>query len=89
MVVQCRPLGILKFLDQGVRDDKILAVPEYAPIDKYKKLSDVGEADLKIFKHFFRIYKEDIRGEVEVGDWQNGSKAQEKITDAYEQWKAR
>jgi len=87
-VVKCRPLGILKFLDKGVRDDKILAVPDYAPIEKYNSLSDIEESHLKIYKHFFRIYKEDIKGEVEVGEWQNGTQAKNKIKTAYERWKS-
>jgi|TARA_Y100000356_G_scaffold134845_1_gene145319 inorganic pyrophosphatase len=85
-VVECRPVGILKFLDKGVRDDKILAVPNYSPEDKYSCLNDIEESHLKIYKHFFRIYKEDIKGEVEVGEWQNGTKAANKILSAYDRW---
>jgi len=87
IVVKCRPLGILKFVDEGVQDDKILAVPDYSPVDKYNSLSDIEEAHLKIYKHFFRIYKEDIGRDVQVGEWQNGSKAQLKIEAAYKAWK--
>ena len=78
IVVKCRPL----------RDDKILAVPDYAPIEKYNSLSDIEESHLKIYKHFFRIYKEDIKGEVEVGEWQNGTRAKNKIKTAYERWES-
>ena len=85
-VVRCRPVGILKFVDKKIQDDKILAVPDYSPKEKYSCLSDIDESHLKIYKHFFRIYKEDIKGEVEVGDWQNGTKAQDKIRDAYKRW---
>jgi inorganic pyrophosphatase len=86
-VVKCRPLGILKFVDEGVQDDKILAVPDYSPVEKYNNLGDIEEAHLKIYKHFFRIYKEDIGKGVQVGEWQNGSKAQFKIEAAYKTWK--
>lgn len=86
VVVQCRPVGILKFVDKGVQDDKILAVPNYSPREKYNCLSDIEESHLKIYKHFFRIYKEDIKGDVEVGEWQNGLKAQSKILSAYDRW---
>ena len=87
-VVRCRPLGILKFIDNQVQDDKILAVPDYSPIEKYNSLSDIEEAHLKIYKHFFRIYKQDIKGDVEVGEWQNGTEAQSKIHAAYKAYKS-
>ena len=48
--------------------------------------NDIDESNLKIYKHFFRIYKEDIKGDVKVGEWQNGNKAYEKITAAHNAW---
>ena len=86
VVVKCRPLGILKFVDEGVQDDKILAVPDYSPVDKYETLSDIEESHLKIYKHFFRIYKEDINGDVKLGDWHNGKKATSVVTSAHERY---
>ena len=86
-VVQCRPIGILKFVDNHVQDDKILAVPDYAPADKYNCLADIEEAHLKMYRQFFRIYKQDIKGDVEVGEWQNGKKAQTKIKQAAESYR--
>jgi inorganic pyrophosphatase len=86
VVVKCRPLGVLKFVDKGIQDDKILAVSNHSPIEKYNCLNDIDESNLKIYKHFFRIYKEDIKGDVKVGEWQNGNKAHEKIIAAHNAW---
>ena len=82
VVVQCRPIGILKFIDNHIQDDKILAVPDYSPIDKYNCLADIEEAHLKIYRQFFKIYKQDTKADVEVGEWQNGKKAHAKIKEA-------
>ena len=38
-VAECRIIGVLDFIDKGLIDNKILAVPKHAPIDKYSKLS--------------------------------------------------
>ena len=69
VVVKCRPLGVLKFVDKGIQDDKILAVSNHSPIDKYNCLNDIDESKLKIYKHFFRIYKEDIKATLK---WESG-----------------
>ena len=85
-VAECRIIGVLDFIDKGLIDNKILAVPKHAPVDKYSKLSDFDESFLKIIKHFFRIYKEDINGDVKLGDWHNGKKAASVVTSAHERY---
>ena len=82
-------LSLKLFIDKGVQDDKILAVSNHSPVEKYNCLKDIDESHLKIYKHFFKIYKEDIKGDVKVGDWQNGNQAQEKILAAHENWISR
>ena len=53
---------------------------------KYSKLSDFDESFLKIIKHFFRIYKQDINEDVEVGEWHNGQKALSIVQAAHERF---
>ena len=57
-IVQCRPIGLLKMLDQGHADDKIIAVhiadPEYAHYQELKELPPNKMAELK---KFFEEYK--------------------------------
>lgn len=86
-LVKCRPLGILEFEDEGEIDNKLLAVPHWSPIDRYSKLSDIEGSHLKIYKHFFRIYKLDRSASTKVGEWQNGSEAFETIRQSHERWK--
>lgn len=85
-VAECRVIGVLDFLDKGEIDNKILAVPNHSPVEKYSKLSDFDESFLKIIKHFFRIYKEDINGDVKVGDWHNGKKALSIVKESHERY---
>ena len=40
------------------------------------------EAHLKMYRQFFKIYKQDTKADVEVGEWQNGKKAHAKIKEA-------
>ena len=85
-IAECRVIGILDFTDKGEIDNKILAVPKHAPLEKYAKLSDFDISFLKIIKHFFRIYKEDINIDVQVGEWHNGKKALSIVKSAHERY---
>jgi len=85
-IAECRVIGVLDFVDNGEIDNKILAVPKHAPVEKYSKLSDFDESFLKIIKHFFRIYKQDINEDVEVGEWHNGEKASSIVQSAHQRY---
>ncbi len=57
-LVESRPIGIIRMIDQGYIDEKIIAVctsdPFYSTFDDLKKLPDyVGDE----IRHFFRVYK--------------------------------
>lgn len=80
---QVRPIGVLEMLDQGVLDEKILAVgrnnPRYAEINDYTQIS--GHI-LREITHFFSIYK-DLEGKrVEVHGWRDASFAKERVSKA-------
>ena len=66
-VMQVRPIGVLEMLDQGVPDEKILAVgknnPRYTDVWNY---SEIYPHILKEITHFFSIYKD--LGRKEGGD---------------------
>ncbi|MFC1630213.1 inorganic diphosphatase [Patescibacteria group bacterium] len=54
-VVECRPIGMIEFLDRGEKDNKILAVPLVDPeYQKHKELSDLSFDYQTIFKDFFK-----------------------------------
>src|SRR5271168_3957286 len=82
-VMEVRPIGILEMLDQGILDEKVLAVgkgnPRYHDVWNY---SEIYPHMLKEITHFFAIYK-DLEGKrVEIQGWQDASFARNKVLDA-------
>ena len=80
-LMEVRPIGLLQMLDQGIPDEKILAVgrsnPRYADVWNY---TEIYPHMLREITHFFAIYK-DLEGKrVEVKGWQDASQAREAIT---------
>ncbi len=58
-VIEARPLGMLKMIDKGEQDWKVLAVPATDPnFDEYHTLEDLPKHFLKEVMHFFMVYKE-------------------------------
>ena len=73
-VMQVRPIGLLEMLDQGVLDEKVLAVgknnPRYTDVWNY---SEIYPHMLKEITHFFSIYK-DLEGKrVEIQGWHDAA----------------
>ena len=82
-VQEVRPIGLLEMLDQGVLDEKVLAVgknnPRYANVWNY---TDIYPHLLKEITHFFAIYK-DLEGKrVEVKGWRDAAYARDRVTRA-------
>ena len=87
-VMQVRPIGLLEMLDQGVPDEKVLAVgknnPRYADVWNY---SEIYPHMLKEMTHFFAIYK-DLEGKrVEVKGWHDAAFARTKVVEAVNRYK--
>ena len=58
-LVRCYPIGVMKMHDNGMGDEKIIAIPYSDPT--YMGYTDISELPKHIFqelKHFFSIYKE-------------------------------
>ena len=56
--VECKPIGILTMLDNGLADEKIIAVPLHDPF--YSSFNDISEIPSHVMdeiKHFFSVYK--------------------------------
>ena len=80
IVVESRPIGLLRMIDSGVLDDKIICVPVHDPrFDRYKNVSDVDLHVLKEIAHFFQIYKELEGKSVEVIGWMDVNEANKVI----------
>lgn len=78
--MQVRPIGLMEMLDQGVLDEKVLAVgknnPRYTDVWNY---SEIYPHMLKEITHFFSIYK-DLEGKrVEVHGWHDAAYARDRV----------
>ncbi len=85
-VVSVRPIGMLKMIDSGEPDAKILAVQEKNPrFEKIKNIKDIENFEphlLKEVAHFFATYK-DLQGKkVEIQGWDGIDAAHAEIKKA-------
>lgn len=91
VVVRCRPIGILKMIDEAGSDGKVLAVP----IDKilsiythWQKPEDMNELRLRQIQHFFEHYKDLEKGKwVKVEGWGGPDEAGKEILDGVATYK--
>src|SRR5450755_4370882 len=84
---EVRPIGLLEMLDQGVLDEKVLAVgrnnPRYTNVWNY---TDIYPHMLKEITHFFSIYK-DLEGKrVEIKGWHDAAFARDHVVQSVKQF---
>ena len=79
-VIVARPVGMLKMLDKGQNDDKILAVPATDPqFDEINDLGDLPRHFPKEVEHFFLVYKQLQGTTVESQGWVGAEEAKKAI----------
>jgi inorganic pyrophosphatase len=85
--IECRPLGLLRMLDRGEPDDKVLAVPSHDPFQhEYFDIADVPQHYLKEVEHFFHIYK-DLEGRrVQILGWEKSEVAMVMIHESIQRY---
>ena len=72
-LVKCYPIGVMKMIDNGMGDEKIIAIPYDDPTyNNYTDISDLPSHIFEEIKHFFKVYK-DLEGKEtqvdEFGDY--------------------
>ncbi|MDM9625336.1 inorganic diphosphatase [Rhizobium sp. S152] len=87
-IIKVRPIGVLKMIDGGEVDDKIVAVPasDIDPTyDKIKEVTDLAEIEQQRLQAFFRVYKQlpDKRKVVELNGFENAEKAQAEVAASF------
>ncbi|HHX58904.1 MAG TPA: inorganic diphosphatase [Candidatus Moranbacteria bacterium] len=83
ILVEVRPVGVMRMIDGGEGDDKIIAVP--ANDERWnavQKLEDVNEHTLKEIKHFFETYKQIENKEVKITGFEDKEAAMEAVKKA-------
>ena len=69
-LVTARPVGVLKMIDDGEGDEKIIAVP--ADDIRYRHISDISQLSPHLkeeIQHFFEHYKDLQHKTVEITGW--------------------
>ena len=88
-LVKCRALGVLDMVDSGEGDAKVLAVPVKDPrFESVKTIDDVEPHLLEEISHFFKVYKDLQKKEVEVGEWRSREEALKDIERSFELYDA-
>ncbi len=58
ILVEARPVAVMRVIDCGEGDDKIIAVPKSDPrFDDVVNLGDINKHTIKEIQHFFETYK--------------------------------
>jgi inorganic pyrophosphatase len=86
-LVEARPVGLLEMLDQGVKDEKVLAVssvnPRFAEVHDYE---DLYSHVLREIEHFFSIYK-DLEGKrTKMMGWNAAETARQVIMASHQRY---
>lgn len=80
VLIEARPIGMLKMKDGGEMDDKILCVAQNdVRYDNLKDISDLEKHHLREISHFFEVYKQLEGKKVEVLGWKNATSAKKAI----------
>src|SRR5512135_1540905 len=81
-LMEVRPIGVLRMVDQGKSDEKILAVAESDPM--FRQIQDYSHVfphRLREIEHFFSIYKSLEGKETEITGWAGAEDARQIIED--------
>lgn len=71
-----RPIGLMNMSDQGIFDQKILAVPAHDPrFDNIRGIAGVFPHIRKEIEHFFTIYKQLEGKKTQVRGWKDKERA--------------
>jgi inorganic pyrophosphatase len=86
--INVRPVGVLKMVDDGGEDEKIIAVPSPKLTKRYLKVlnyTDLPEITLEQIQHFFAHYKDLESGKwVKIAGWGDAAEARHFIETAIE-----
>jgi inorganic pyrophosphatase len=92
-VINVRPVGVLKMMDESGGDEKIIAVPSLKLTQRYVNVhnyTDMPSITLEQIQHFFEHYKDLEPGKwVKIQGWGDAAEAKTLIMEAIEQARGR
>jgi inorganic pyrophosphatase len=87
-VIEARPLGMFKMIDNGEPDFKVLAVPSTDPnFDEYRDLKDLPVHFPKEVEHFFMVYKQLQGTQVESQGWVGAEETKKAILSSIQSYR--
>lgn len=79
-LVRCYPIGVISMLDNGAKDDKIIAIPFEEPnYNIYNDISELPSHRFEEMSHFFSVYKQLEHKETVIDEIKNREAAVEII----------
>lgn len=80
ILIKARPIGMLRMLDNGEADNKILCVPvDDIRMEHITNVSDIQKPVREEIAHFFEVYKQLEGKEVRLGGWEEVDEAHQVI----------
>ena len=87
-IVDCYPIGVIKMMDGGHMDEKIIAIPFSAPnYNKFKSVYEIPQHKFDEMKHFFSVYKQLEDKDTVVDELAGPGEAREIIAKAIDNYK--
>ena len=90
-ITRVRPIGVLKMIDDGEEDFKILGVqrdnPRFNDVNDIEDIKKNNKHMLEEIQHFFKVYKELQNKEVSIQGWEDSKSAKEEVERAIETYK--
>ena len=87
-IMYARPIGVMKMLDQGEADDKIIAVHANDPeVEGFRSINELPPHRLRELQRFFEDYKVLEHKAVKVERFLDWQEAQQVVVDAIELYK--
>lgn len=84
-LVRCYPVGVFTMMDQGKRDEKIVAIPFEDPMfNNYHDINDLPIHTFNEMMHFFSVYK-NLENKTTVVDGLEGAETAKEIIDKCKQ----
>ena len=90
VLVEARPVGMFRMVDEHGGDDKVLCVPAGDHRwDHIQDVTDVPAFELDVIKHFFVHYKDLEPGKfVKAADWVGRAEAEAEVQRSVERFKS-
>ena len=87
-IVSAKVIGVMRMLDAGETDDKIIAVAENdMSVNHFNDISELPVHFLNEMRNFFEDYKKLENKSVKVEDFQNATIAKEIVLKSIEDYK--